>query len=238
LTLVASIPSASPRFDAVIDTWLFDLDNTLYPAASNLFAQISRRMGWYVAKTLGVPEDRAKEVQKLYFREHGTTLSGLMKLHHIDPDDFLDYVHDIDFSVLSADPPLDAALSRLKGRKLVFTNANLSYAETVLARIGIGRHFERIYDIKAGGYIPKPYPEAYGRVVQTLDFDPKRAAMFDDIARNLLPAAAIGIMPVWVRSPGYANWGPGEDGDVSQIQFQTDDLAKWLDDWERSRPAG
>jgi putative hydrolase of the HAD superfamily len=207
------------------ETWVFDLDNTLYPASCNLFAQVDRRIGEFIAKTLDVGFDEAFRLQKQYFREYGTTLHGLMKNHGLAPDDFLDYVHQIDVTPLPPDPALDAALGRLPGRKIVFTNGSHRHAENVLARLGIGHRFEAIFDIVAADYVPKPDPFTYDVMVRRHWIDPRGAVMVEDIPKNLLPAHDMGMTTVLVR--GHAEWAQdGADGD--HIHHVTDDLVAWL----------
>ena len=210
---------------AHIDTWIFDLDNTLYPSSSHLFDQVSQRIGDYIADWFDVDREEARRLQKGYFREYGTTLRGLMLKHDMDPTPFLDYVHDIDLSPIARSDTLEAALGRLPGRKLVFTNADAPYAERVMARLGIGHHFSGIYDIKAADWVPKPSPEAYERLALRYAFEPTRAIFFEDILRNLAPAAALGMATVWVRNDSV--WASsGADGIAPD--YVTEDLAAWL----------
>ena len=143
---------------AHIDTWIFDLDNTLYPSSSHLFDQVSRRIGDYIATVLEVDRDEAGRLQKGYFREYGTTLRGLMLKHGMKPAPFLEFVHDIDLAPIARSDELEAALGLLPGRKLVFTNADAPYARRVMARLGIGHHFSGIHDIEAADWVPKPFP--------------------------------------------------------------------------------
>jgi putative hydrolase of the HAD superfamily len=210
-----------------VETWIFDLDNTLYPASCNLFAQVDARMGAFIQDLLSLEPLEARRVQKRYFREHGTTLRGLMDHHQVEPEAFLDYVHDIDFSVIPQAPGLEAALARLAGRKLVFTNATVPYAERVLARLGITHHIEAIFDIVAADYRPKPEPESYRQLIEEHAIDPARAVLVEDIARNLAPAAALGMTTVWV--PNDADWSrdSAEDGHVHHV---AEDLAAWFRD--------
>lgn len=221
-------PDSPPPALRHVDSWIFDLDNTLYPASSNLFAQIDVKMRQFIAEALGLNLDDAYALQKRYYREYGTTLRGLMLAHGIEPDIFLAYVHDIDCSVLPLAPDLDAALGRLPGRKIVFTNGSQRHAENVLARLNLTRHFDAIFDIRAAGYIPKPKAETYNRMADFCGIDARRSAMFEDIARNLAPAAAAGMTTVWVREDGHAGWGSGVDSDVSRVDHVTNDLAGWL----------
>lgn len=208
------------------ETWVFDLDNTLYDAASEVFVQISRRMGAYIQNLLGLDADAARALQKQYFLEYGTTLRGLMTRHGADPKPFLAYVHDVDYSPVTAAPALDAVLARLPGRKLIFTNADVPHTERILDRLGVAGHFEAVYDIEAAGYVPKPTPEIYDVLIQRHDVDPKRATMVEDIARNLEPAARLGMSTVWVRT--NTRWG-ADGQDAPYVHHATGDLVGWLD---------
>jgi len=208
-----------------IDTWLFDLDNTLYPATSRLFDQIDVRIGQFIAELFDIGGREARKIQKSYFREHGTTLRGLMDEHGIAPEKFLEYVHDIDFSTLEPSVGLDAALTALPGRKLIFTNADVPYSRKILARLGGAHHFEPVDDIVAENYVPKPFPAAYDILLERHDVTPARTIFFEDIARNLVPAAALGMTTVWVR--GANNWVlPGNED--AKPDYETNDLVAWL----------
>ena len=211
---------------AGIDAWVFDLDNTLYPASTNLFAQIDMRMKTFIAAALNMTVDDAFKLQKQYFHKYGTSLRGLTLHHDIDPDAFLDYVHDIDHSVLNADPRLDALLSALPGRKLIYTNGSAYHAESVVKRLGVAHHFADIFDIRASAYIPKPDPAAYAAMIARHAVTPTRAVMFEDSHKNLAPAAALGMKTVWVR---HAGMPAGDDEDLSHCHYMTDDLLGWLE---------
>ncbi|MGY9015462.1 MAG: pyrimidine 5'-nucleotidase, partial [Rhodospirillales bacterium] len=141
-----------------IETWVFDLDNTLYPASCNLFAGVDVRIREFVADFLGLEQDEAYKVQKQFFKEYGTTLRGLMDVHGMAPKEYLDYVHAIDLSPVVANPELDKALAALPGRKIIFTNGDTPHAERVMDRLGVKQHFEPVFDIVAAGYVPKPNP--------------------------------------------------------------------------------
>ena len=208
-----------------IETWIFDLDNTLYPAGSDLFAQISTRMGEYIMRLLDLDADAARVVQKRLFTTYGTTMRGLMTEHAIDPHGFLAHVHDIDLSVIDPAPALDAALEGLSGRKLVFTNGSVRHAERVLERLGIARHFEVLFDIAAADFLPKPDPTGYRKLIVNHAVVPNRSAMVEDMARNLEPAAALGMLTLWVRSP--IDWAK-EGAEEPYVHYQTDDLTQWL----------
>ena len=193
----------SPRL-ASVDNWLFDMDNTLYPARANLFAQIDRKMAAYVSRLLGLGLEEAHVVQKRYFHEHGTTLRGLMLSHGVDPYDFLSDVHDIDTSVLDPDPRLAAALKRLPGRRIVFTNGDGPYAERVLGALGILDCFEAIHDVHAMDYHPKPDPRAYRRVLAAMGHRPEQCVLVEDSRANLLTARRLGMRTVWLAPQAAA----------------------------------
>ena len=210
---------------AHIDTWIFDLDNTLYPASADLFALIDRRMTAFVADLLGLDPVEARRVQKEYFLGHGTTLAGLMANHEIDPAAFLAYVHDIEMDALEQNAPLAAALARLPGRKLVFTNGDKPYALKVLDRLGLGASFEAVHDITAMNLVPKPAVAAYQGLCEALGIDPSRALFVEDMARNLRPAKAIGMATVWVDNGSEQD----HDSDRSYVDYRITDLTAWLE---------
>lgn len=208
-----------------VDNWIFDLDNSLYPASCDLFALVDQRIGDYVQQLLGLNAAEAKKVQKGFFASHGTTLAGLMANHGVDPHEFLDFVHDIDMARIVADPDLVAALDRLPGRKFVFTNADETYARRVLDKIGLANAFDGFHDIHTMGYVPKPDPSAYAKICHRHDIDPVRALFADDMARNLKPAKAIGMTTVWVDN------GSEQAGGIAAPDFidhRTGDISAWL----------
>ncbi|MES2057291.1 MAG: pyrimidine 5'-nucleotidase [Pseudomonadota bacterium] len=207
-----------------IRTWIFDLDNTLYPASAKLFDQIDEKMGAYISRRLGVDLVEARRIQKGYFHGHGTTLAGMMAEHGVDPHEFLDFVHDIEMDVLEENAPLAAAIAKLPGRKLVFTNADTPYATKVLGRLGLGETFEAIHDIHAMDLAPKPQESAYAGLCAAFDLDPHTALFVEDMARNLAPAKAIGMTTVWVDNGSEQ----AVDRDRSYIDFTTHDITHWL----------
>jgi putative hydrolase of the HAD superfamily len=217
---------------AHIDTWIFDLDNTLYPASCRLFDQIDVRIGAFVSRLLDIEPAEAKRIQKAYFYEYGTTLRGLMSEHHVAPQDFLDYVHDIDHSPVPANRMLDKALHALPGRKLIFTNGTVMHAQKVLARIGVTHHFGDIFDIVHSDYIPKPAIGPYRKFIAQTGIEPERSAMFEDIARNLEVPHQLGMTTVLVTSPDnkdaqHLNALHGGAGE-KHVDHVTDDLAAFL----------
>ena len=218
--------SRSVRSLSHVTDWVFDLDNTLYPASCNLFAQVDRRIGEFIAEDFGIRLDEARVMQKRFFREHGTTLRGLMVEHDIDPVPFLDYVHDIDVSPVSPCPSLAGALDRLPGRKIIYTNGSVRHAENVTRQLGIDGCFEAIFGIVEAGYVPKPDPRPYAILADHYDIDPARACMVEDIARNLAPAHALGMTTVWVR--GEQEYEKAGVGAGVHIDHTVDDLPSWL----------
>ena len=215
-------------FDQV-ESWIFDLDNTLYPASSAVFDQISRNMTAFIAEYFNIAPDAAWTRQRDFFMRYGTTLRGLMLEHDVDPEPFLEYVHKIDVGMVAENPILAAQLARLPGRKLVFTNASRVHAARVLERIGIGHHFEEIFDIAAADYLPKPDKASYALMLQRHQVSADRACMIEDIAANLEPAKALGMATVWLK--GEMDWARPKPGNAapSYIDFVADDLGTWLE---------
>jgi putative hydrolase of the HAD superfamily len=210
---------------AEIETWIFDLDNTLYPTSCRLFDQIHARMMSFIGERLGLSTEAALALQKTYFREHGTTLAGLMKVNRIDPEHFLAYVHEIDLLCVPPDPVLAEALRMLPGRKIVHTNGSTRHAERLLDHLGIAQSFCGIVDIAAAGYEPKPALAGYHELLRRHDVTPSAALMVEDIARNLVPAAALGMTTAWLRNP--AEWG-ADGADGGHIHHIVDNLGAFL----------
>ncbi len=218
-----------------IDTWVFDLDNTLYPADCNLFRQIEARMAAFIGKRLGLPMKEARRLQKDYYTRYGATMRGLMTEHGVAPDDFLDFVHAIDLSPVERNDALAARLKALPGRRYVFTNGSTAHAENVMAKLGVAEAFDEIFDIKCADFLPKPHRAAYERFLSAHDIAAQSAAMFDDIAANLEAAYALGMTTVLVAS--RAGWildeppvkRPARPGDrPAHVHHVTDDLAGFL----------
>ncbi|HEX9447178.1 MAG TPA: pyrimidine 5'-nucleotidase [Dongiaceae bacterium] len=210
-----------------IETWVFDLDNTLYPASCRLFDQVDQRIGLYVQQLLDLSPADARVLQKQYFREHTTTLRGLMINHGVEPGDFLDFVHRIDVSGVHPDERLDAALAALPGRKVIFTNGTVKHAENVMGRLGIGTHFDGIFDIADANFIPKPDPVSYQAMLDRFGIAAAQSAMIDDMPRNLQPAAELGMCTVWIQT--HNDWAQALE-DMSFVHHATGDLAGWLND--------
>lgn len=181
-----------------VDSWIFDLDDTLYPRESEVMALVSDRMTEFMVQFTGLPRDEAWTLQKKYFHEHGTTLAGLMAHHGLPPEEFLTFVHDISLDGLSADAELRQGLERLPGRRLVFTNGSGDHAERVLAKLGVADLFEDVFHIASADYLPKPAVSTFDKMAKAFDLNPKRAVFFEDSERNLEPAAAMGMTTVMV----------------------------------------
>jgi putative hydrolase of the HAD superfamily len=211
---------------APIRNWIFDLDNTLYPASARLFDRIDAKMGAIISERLGVDLVEARRIQKGYFLGHGTTLAGMMADHGVNAHEFLDYVHDIEMDVLEENAPLAAAIAKLPGRKIVFTNADTPYASRVLDRLGLAESFEAVHDIHAMDLRPKPEASAYAGLCAAFGLDPAESLFVEDMARNLKPAKAIGMTTVWVDNGSEQ----AADADRSYIDFITHDIRHWLED--------
>lgn len=204
-----------------IDTWLFDLDNTLYPPEAEFMSLIEGRMTRFVTRETGLPADEAFALQKKYLSEHGTTLAGLMANHGVDPEAFLDEVHDVSTAGLFPDADLRAAIAALPGRRLVFTNGDKRHAERVLARLQLDDLFEAIFHIALADYIPKPHPQTFARMVQAHDVTPASTAFFEDSERNLPPAFDLGMTTVLVGPAAARSTAPF-------VHHRTDNLAAFL----------
>ncbi|WP_374472470.1 pyrimidine 5'-nucleotidase [Phenylobacterium sp.] len=191
-----------------VDTWLFDLDNTLYPAECGFMGEIEQRMTAFVQKVTGLPREDAYRLQKDYLREHGLTLLGLMKNHGVDPAEFHALFHDLSLECLAHDPELLAGIARLPGRRLIFTNADDVHAERVLARLGLADLFEDVFHIGSTGYRPKPDPAAFQAMNDAHGIAPGQAAFFEDSERNLAPAAELGMTTVLVGPHAPASAAP------------------------------
>ena len=217
-----------------IETWIFDLDNTLYPASCRLFDQVQQRMNEFIGARFELSPEDAVERRRMYFREHGTTLRGLMTVDNIDPHEFLAYVHEIDLSGVPPDPALVAALAALDGRKIIHTNGSVRHAEHLLDHLGLTDSFVGIIDIVAAEFDPKPSLTGYHLLLQRHAVDPHGALMVEDIARNLEPAAALGMTTAWMRSE--LDWA-AEDAEAGYIHHVVDDLAGFLGDAARLQAA-
>lgn len=222
---------------ALIDrrVWVFDLDNTLYPAECDLFAQIDQRMTDFVARFLRLPREEARAVQKSYYAEHGTTLNGLMSMHGMEPDEFLAHVHEIDLSPLPRTPELAAEISALPGRKYVYTNGSRGHARRVTDYMGLGDVFDGQFGIEDSHFKPKPDLSSYQAFNRDFSVDPTEAVFFEDLARNLAPAHAMGFATVlvqsekdWSHEPAAARPAGIGDDLPPHIDYVTRDLTGFL----------
>lgn len=216
-----------------VDTWIFDLDNTLYPAHCNLFAQVDLRMGEFISARLNVDRAQAKQIQKGFYRDYGTTLRGLMSEHSVAPREFLDYVHDIDLAPIEPDEELCASIASLPGKKYIFTNGSRAHAENVAGKIGVLSHFDDVFDIEASNYVPKPNEASYAAFLDRFNAHGRPAAMFEDLSRNLEVPARLGMITVLVKAragthpDAAAKWvNPEEPG--AHVNHTTDDLNSFL----------
>jgi putative hydrolase of the HAD superfamily len=215
-----------------IDTWVFDLDNTLYPHHVNLWQQVDVRIGEFVSNWLNVPAQEARRIQKDYYLRYGTTMRGMMTLHGVHADDYLAYVHRIDHSPLEPNPALGTAIAGLPGRKLILTNGSTDHVDAVLARLGIADHFEAVFDIIAAELEPKPAPQTYRKFLKLHEVDPTKSAMFEDLARNLVVPHEFGMTTVLVVPDGTKevvreDWEM-EGRDAAHVDHVTDDLTGFL----------
>lgn len=228
------MPNHLPRIDEFnhVTEWVFDLDNTLYPRHTDLFSQIDRKMTTYVSDLLRLPPEEARKVQKDYYRDYGTTLNGLMTIHGIDANDFLEKVHDIDYSWVSPDPDLGQAIRALPGRKFIFTNGDVGHAERTATALGILDHFDEIFDILAADLLPKPAARTYERFLSLHRINSGEAAMFEDLPRNLTVPKSLGMRTVLIVPRNFEEamgetW-EREGQDDAHIEYVTDDLSGFL----------
>ena len=220
------------RSFAHVDTWVFDLDNTLYPHHVNLWQQVDARIGEFIGNYLKVDPAEARRIQKDYYRRYGTSMRGMMTEHGVRADDYLAYVHRIDHSPLEPNPAMGVAIAKLPGRKLILTNGSTDHADKVLTRLGIGSHFEAVFDIIAAELEPKPAPQTYRRFLDRHRVDPARAAMFEDLSRNLVVPHQLGMTTVLVIPDGSKevvreDWEL-EGRDANHVDHVTDDLTGFL----------
>jgi putative hydrolase of the HAD superfamily len=229
-------PGTDPDDDlsrfAEIDAWVFDLDDTLYAMSPELATMFDSRMREFIAREIGVSDEAAGLLQHDLFRRHGATARGLMIEHGISPDDFLDYVHDVDHASVAPNPELARAIARLPGRRFVLTNSPLSHAKRVFDQLGVNGHFADIFDISRSGHHAKPSPEAYAALIAGTGIAPVRTAMFEDMARNLAVPQRLGMTTVLVVLPKTRDLFRGawdlEAGPSPEVDFITEDLPGFL----------
>ena len=222
---------------SLIKTWIFDLDNTLYPPEENIFSQIDQKMTSFIADNLKISIEEAFNIQKQNFIDHGTTLAGFMNSGNdkIDPDKFLEFVHDINLNSLQEDSNLRKILLLLPGKKYIFTNGTKKHAENVLKKLNLENIFQSIFGIKEANYLPKPNLETYNLFLKTYKIDPKTSIMFEDMGRNLIPAKELGMKTVLLeRKLTNKNNSDQEDkykdlwNDNYDADYIIDDIVKFL----------
>ena len=222
---------------SLIKTWIFDLDNTLYPPEENIFSQIDQKMTSFIADNLKISNEEAFNIQKQNFIDHGTTLAGFMNSGNdkIDPDKFLEFVHDINLNSLQEDNDLRKILLLLPGKKYIFTNGTKKHAENVLKKLNLENIFQSIFGIKEANYLPKPNLETYNLFLKTYKIDPKTSIMFEDMGRNLIPAKELGMKTVLLeRKLTNKNNSDQEDkykdlwNDNYDADYIIDDIVKFL----------
>jgi putative hydrolase of the HAD superfamily len=223
-----------PTLKNKINTWIFDLDNTLYSADSGIFQQVHTLMSKFVSAHLNIDIKKATELQRKYYRQHGTTLRGLMDNHNVDPDHFLSEVHQLDYSIVGPNFKLNRELKKLKGRKIIYTNANRQHANDVLIRLELTNVFDEIFDIKTANYIPKPEASPYEQIISEFNIDPITTIMFDDIAKNLVPAKNVGFASVWI-DVGYENFSDDIAKSKKYLDYETKDLSLFLDEVNKEK---
>ncbi len=221
-----------PRTFAHVDNWVFDLDNTLYPHHVNLWQQVDARIEQFVRAWLKVSPQEARRIQKDYYRRYGTTMRGMMTEHGVSADDYLAYVHEIDHSPLQPNPAMGEAIAKLPGRKLILTNGSVDHVAAVLNRLGLSTHFDGVFDIIAAGLEPKPAPQTYQKFLGDHAVDPTRAAMFEDLSRNLVVPHRLGMTTVLVVPDGSKDvvredWEL-EGREANHVDHVTDDLTGFL----------
>lgn len=220
-----------------IENWIFDLDNTLYRADADFFSQIDRKMTEFFSRYLALEPDQARQLQKNYLRDYGTSLSGLMAVNHMDPAEFLDFVHDVDLSFLTPDSNLRTQIAALPGRKFIFTNGSRHHAKNVATHLELWDLFDGSFAIEDVNYIPKPKPEPYAQFNQYFNIDPRRAIFFEDSLRNLKVPKDMGMVTVLITSDTNWNHEPeitrpaGAHTNAPWVDHITQNLATWLRDF-------
>ena len=208
-----------------IKYWIFDLDNTLYSGQTKVFSEVDKKMSAFISEKMNVDLIKAKEIQKKYFYEYGTTLSGLMKQDNIDPHDFLEFVHDIDISWLPQDLKLKEELIKIKEKKYIFTNGSHAHVENVTKQLGIDGLFDGAFDIVDANFVPKPHVDPYKKIIEKFKLDPKTSILIEDIAHNLEQAKNLGMKTCWLENEeAFAK----KDADKPYIDYKIKNLPSFL----------
>ena len=208
-----------------IKYWIFDLDNTLYSGQTKVFSEVDKKMSAFISKKMNVNLIKAKEIQKKYFYESVTTLSGLMKHDGIDPLEFLEFVHDIDISWLPKDLLLREELIKIKEKKYIFTNGSHAHVENVTKQLDINGLFDGIFDIVDANFVPKPHIDPYKKIIKKFNIDPKQSILIEDIAHNLEQAKNLGMKTCWLENDeSFAK----KDADKPYIDYKIKNLPSFL----------
>ena len=215
-----------------IKYWLFDLDNTLYSGDTKVFDQVDKKMSKFISEKLKVSLEEAKKIQKNYFHEYNTTLNGMIKNHDIDANEFLEFVHDVNLEFLKKDEPLKKEITRLKGKKIIFTNGSRAHASNVTSRIGIEQLFDGVFDIVDSDFYPKPSIEPYKKIIENYKIEPEYCIFFEDIARNLKPAYELGMKTVWIEN--NEPWA-AKHSDEKFVNYKTESLTNFLKEINENR---
>ncbi len=217
---------------AKIKYWLFDLDNTLYSGKTKVFDQVDKKMSSFISKKLNIGLEEAKKIQKDYFHKYSTTLTGMIKHHKINADEFLEFVHDVDLGFLKEDKGLENEISKIKGKKIIFTNGSKAHATNVTKKIGIDKLFDGVFDIVESNFIPKPSIESYKMLIEKYKIEPQYCILVEDIARNLKPAYELGMKTVWIKND--EPWA-AEFSNESFINYRTENLTNFLKEFNELR---
>jgi len=215
-----------------IKCWIFDLDNTLYSGQTKVFDQVDKKMSSFISNKLNVSLEEAKKIQKEYFHKYSTTLSGMMKNHKIDAMEFLDFVHDVNLDFLEKNKDLEKEITKITGKKIIFTNGSRAHAENVTKRIGINKLFDGIFDIVESNFIPKPSIEAYKILIEKYKIEPQYCIFIEDIARNLKPAHELGMKTVWIKND--EPWA-AEFSNENFVNYRIENLTDFLKEYNELR---
>ena len=215
-----------------IKCWIFDLDNTLYSGQTKVFDQVDKKMSSFISNKLKISLEEAKKIQKEYFHKYSTTLSGMMKNHKIDAMEFLDFVHDVNLDFLEKNKDLEKEITKITGKKIIFTNGSRAHAENVTKRIGINKLFDGIFDIVESNFIPKPSIEAYKILIEKYKIEPQYCIFIEDIARNLKPAHELGMKTVWIKND--EPWA-AEFSNENFVNYRIENLTDFLKEYNELR---
>ena len=215
-----------------IKCWIFDLDNTLYSGQTKVFDQVDKKMSSFISNKLNISLEEAKKIQKEYFHKYSTTLSGMMKNHKIDAMEFLDFVHDVNLDFLEKNKDLEKEITKITGKKIIFTNGSRAHAENVTKRIGINKLFDGIFDIVESNFIPKPSIEAYKILIEKYKIEPQYCIFIEDIARNLKPAHELGMKTVWIKND--EPWA-AEFSNENFVNYRIENLTDFLKEYNELR---